>query len=145
MTKDEIKDWLKQQRHDRDWLGEQVGASKKTVDNWLSSEKTIPLGKLRLIERLMQEDEAAEAARRQKLTPTAQVFSLEVDLPTFRSYSAASLASNLTLEQWAIAELNAAAESALSELPPKQEAPGPVNTGASDTESDDDDAQASAA
>lgn len=111
-VKDKIKEWLKATNRSRDWLAEQVGVSPKTVHNWLSSPQEIPLGKLRLIERLMHEDEAAEAARRQKLAPTAQVFSLEVDLPTFRAFSAAALAHRQTLEQWAIAELNAAAEAA---------------------------------
>lgn len=118
--KDRIKAWLKSHNHDRDWLAEQIGVKKRTVDNWLSSPKEIPIGKLSLIERLMQDDEAAEASRRQKLIPTAQVSSLEVDLPRFRAYSAASLAQGMTLEQWAIEELNAAAEAAMQQ--PKPEA-----------------------
>lgn len=125
--KDRIKAWLKSHNHERDWLAEQIGVKKRTVDNWLSSPKEIPLGKLTLIERLMQDDESAEAARRQKLIPTAQVFSLEVDLPTFRAYSAASLQQGQTLEQWAIEELNAAAEAAMQQ--PKPQA-SPVISGA---------------
>lgn len=112
--KDRIKEWLKAYNHDRAWLADQVGATVKTVNNWLSSPQEIPAVKQRLIEKLMQEDEAAEAVRRQKLQPQAQIFSLEVDLPTFRSYSAAALAAGCTLEQWAIHELNAAAEESMS-------------------------------
>lgn len=128
-VKDKIKDWLKTHNRTREWLADQVGVSPKTVHNWLSSPQEIPVGKLRLIEHLIQADEAAEAARLQRLVPTAQVFSLEVDLPTFRAYSAASLASGLTLEQWAIEELNAAAQAALNGTKP--EAPDTVNHGAS--------------
>jgi response regulator of citrate/malate metabolism len=126
--KERIKAWLKAYNHERDWLAEKLDVKKRTVDNWLSSPQEIPSGKLTLIERLMQDDEAAESARRQKLIPTAQVFSLEVDLPTFRAYCAASLQHGQTLEQWAIDELNAAAESAMQQ--PKPEAPSPVIPGA---------------
>lgn len=130
--KEQIKEWLKSTQRDRTWLAEQIGVKPRTVDNWLSSPQVIPGGKLKLIERLMEDDAAAEAQRRQQLQPTAQVFSVEVDLPTFRAYSAAALASGQILEAWAIAELNAAAEAALStpESHPKQPAPSPVTTGA---------------
>lgn len=117
--KEQIKQWLKKNNRTREWLGSQVGVSKKAVDNWLSSPKAIPLGKLNLIQRLIQDDEVAEAARRQQFTPTAQVFSVEVDLPTFRAYSSAALAAGLTLEQWTIDELNAAAEAAMQQSKPE--------------------------
>lgn len=120
VVKEQIKAWLKATNRTRAWLGEQVGVSKKAVDNWLSSPKEIPLGKLKLIERLMQEDEAAEAARKLQLLPQNQIFSLETDLPTFRAYSAAALAAGLTLEQWAIQELNLAADEALRVKPNAQ-------------------------
>ncbi len=142
-TKERIKDWLKAFGHTREWLAGECDVSVKTVNNWLSSPQDIPAAKLRLIERLTQEDEAAEAARRQKLIPTAQVFSLEVDLPTFRSYSAAALAHGQTLEQWAINELNTAAELSMSD--PKAEAPGTVQTGAGPDQDDQEGHQASAA
>lgn len=108
--KDQIKAWLKSQNHDRSWLGEQLGVGKRTVDSWLSTSSPIPLNKLKLIERLMEDDEAAEAQRRQQLEPTAQVFSVEVDLPTFRAYGKAALAQQRTLEEWAIHEINEAAD-----------------------------------
>lgn len=108
-----IKQWLVPPERSRDWLATKLGTSSKTVDNWLSSSQKIPQGKALLIERLMADDEATEAQRRIQLLPQAQIFSLEVDLPTFRAYSSAALANDKTLEQWAIAELNAAAEAAL--------------------------------
>ena len=109
--KERIKEWLKSKNRDREWLAGEIGVNKRTVDNWLSSPKVIPVGKLKLIERLMEDDEAAETKRRQQLQPTAQVFSIEVDLSTFRAYSAAAQANGQMLEQWAISELNAAAAS----------------------------------
>lgn len=109
-TKDEIKAWLKEFEHTRDWLGEQCGnIEKRTVDNWLSSPKNIPTGTLALIARLIEDDRAAEATRKQKLDPNNQIFSLEVDLETFRQYSRAALAAGLTLEDWAITECDKAA------------------------------------
>jgi hypothetical protein len=101
-SKDDIKDWLKKSDHDRDWLGEQVGVNRRTVDNWLSSPQVIPVSKLMLIQRLMEDTAALEEQRKQQMHPTNQVFSLEVDLPRFRAYNYASLAAGLTLEEWAI-------------------------------------------
>lgn len=103
-TKDEIKAWLKTAGHSRSWLGEQCGGiTKRTVDNWLSSPQEIPAGSLALITRLMAEDDAAEAQRlRRAAGAEAQIFSVEVDLPTFRAYNKAALDRNLTIEQWVI-------------------------------------------
>jgi hypothetical protein len=108
--KQTIKHWLKAHGRDREWLGQQLDSEVKTVHNWLSSARPIPEAKLALIKRLMADDEAAVIRRKQQLDPIAQVFSLEVDLPTFRAYSQAAKAQRLTLEEWSIAELNSAAE-----------------------------------
>ena len=116
---DEIKDWLKRHQRSREWLGQQTDTHKRTVDNWLSAGQPIPDSKLSLIKRLISDDDAQETTRRQKLLPQSQIFSLEVDLPTFRSYSAAALADGKTLEKWSIDELNAAAaHSANGTTPP---------------------------
>lgn len=122
-----VKQWLESPGRSRDWLSSKVGSSEKTVNNWLSSAQKIPQGKAQLIERLMSDDAAAEAQLRIQLLPQAQIFSLEVDLPTFRSYSAAALKANQTLEQWSIAELNAAAEAALAPAK-KEDTPPPEDT-----------------
>ena len=114
---DEIKNWLKRHQHSREWLGQQTDTHKRTVDNWLSAGQPIPDSKLSLIRRLIADDDATETARRQKLLPQSQIFSLEVDLPTFRSYSAAALADGKTLEKWSIDELNAAAQQAHPQCP----------------------------
>jgi hypothetical protein len=107
--KDAIKRWLKRTGRTREWLGEQMGVKKRGVDNWLSSAKQIPEGKLRLIERLIADDTEAEAQERRKAFPANQVFSLEVDLPTYRAYSEAAKEARQTLEEWSITELNEAA------------------------------------
>jgi hypothetical protein len=110
--KEAVKAWLKRHGRDRDWLAAQLNTAVQTIHNWLSvsSSRTIPAAKLALIERLMQDDAAAEAARKQQLDPVAQVFSVEVSLPQFRRYSQAALKAQQTLEDWAIEELDRAAE-----------------------------------
>lgn len=111
-TKDEIKMWLKKSGHSREWLGQQCGKTKNTVNNWLSTNIEIPDGTLALISRLMADDAASEIQRAQLKLPANQIFSLEVSLDDFRSYSRAALAAGLTLEEWAIDECNRAAQSA---------------------------------
>ena len=108
--KEQIKHWLKSHGRDREWLGQQLDTEVKTVHNWLSSARAIPAAKLALITRLMVDDEAAEARRKQQYDPVAQVFSLETDLATFRAYSQAAKHHQLTLEEWCISELNTAAD-----------------------------------
>lgn len=108
-VKDKIKNWLKRENRTRAWLGEQVGVSKKAVDNWLSSPKEIPLGKIKLIEKLMAEDAARETAERQRLHPQSQIYSLELDLPTFRLFSRAAAHQGQTIEDWSVQELENAA------------------------------------
>ena len=107
---EEIKAWLKAYGRTREWLGGQLDCHKRTIDNWLSAGQPIPAAKLTLIARLIEDDQAAEAQRKQQLSPVNQVFSLEVDLPRFRRYSAAALAKSETLENWAIHALDEAAE-----------------------------------
>jgi hypothetical protein len=120
---DEIKTWLKSTGRTRDWLGMAVNVQKRTVDNWLSAGQTIPEAKMALIRRLMHDDEAAENARRQQLDPVAQVFSLEVSLPKFRRYNECALRKQKTLENWAIDELDKAAEEYFAAKPTTLEAP----------------------
>ena len=109
IIKDNIKAWLKRTGRSRDWLGQQLGVSKKTVDNWLSVQE-IPDGKLRLIERLMADDVAEDARQKQLSEPTNQVFSVEVDLMRFRRYNAAATAEGLLLEEWTIKTLDSTVE-----------------------------------
>lgn len=107
---EQIKAWLKKFGHDRYWFAEKMSSHKRTIDNWLSAGQAIPAAKLALITRLMADDEAAEARRKQQYDPVAQVFSLETDLATFRAYSQAAKHHQLTLEEWCISELNSAAD-----------------------------------
>lgn len=124
-SKEDIKEWLKTTRRSRQWLADQCGnVSKRTVDNWLSSPKEIPLATLALIGRLMEDDRLAELERRRaREQPQHQLFSVEVDLPTFRDYSRAALEAQLTVEEWVIhicdAELGRIARNKVIALPGK--------------------------
>lgn len=102
-TKDEIKAWLKNTQRSREWLASQFGdTKKKTVDNWLSSNQDIPIGILTSIGRMMEDDRRAEDTRSREVQGDAQIFSIQVDLDTFRTYNRAAVAQRLTLEEWVI-------------------------------------------
>ncbi len=122
-SKEDIKAWLRTTSRSREWLAAQCGnISKRTVDNWLSSPKEIPLATLALIGRLMDDDRRAEEDRRRRQDPRQQIFSVEVDLATFRDYSRAAQEARLTLEEWVIhtcdAEVGRLAQDNVITLPP---------------------------
>lgn len=52
-TKEEIKQWLKNERKDRQWLAEQCCVKKSAVDKWFEKGKDIPPAKIALIKQLM--------------------------------------------------------------------------------------------
>lgn len=52
-TKEDVKKWLKTIGRDRFWLAEQCGATKRTVDDWLSTGREIPAKAILAIQRLM--------------------------------------------------------------------------------------------
>ncbi|QJE99096.1 LexA family protein [Luteolibacter luteus] len=102
-SKDEIKAWLKNTQRSREWLASQFGdTKKKTVDNWLSSNQDIPIGILTSIGRMMDDDRRSEDVRIREVPGDQQIFSIQVDLQTFRTYNRAAVAQRLTLEEWVI-------------------------------------------
>jgi hypothetical protein len=56
-----VRDWLVAHNKDRKWLGEQVGVSKRTVDNWFT-QKSMPLGKRELIEKVIKPNPGLRAS-----------------------------------------------------------------------------------
>lgn len=48
-----VREWLAAHNKDRQWLGEQVGVSKRTVDNWFSA-GTLPEAKRELVEKVIE-------------------------------------------------------------------------------------------
>ena len=52
-TKEDIKKWLKTVGKDRFWLAKQCGATKRTVDDWLSTGREMPAKAILAIQRLM--------------------------------------------------------------------------------------------
>lgn len=61
MDIDTVRDWLAATGRNRDWLADQCGVSKRTVDGWLSSRSAPPLAE-KFIERLMKEDSLSDLA-----------------------------------------------------------------------------------
>lgn len=107
-TKDEIKAWLKKFNHSREWLGEKCGnLQKRSVDNWLSSPKEIPEGTLALIGRLMEDDERAEAERRQKESQPLSNVVIRVDTDEFEDWCQAGLKHQQTVTDYCLAAIRA--------------------------------------
>lgn len=50
-----VKEWLKSSKKDRQWLAEQCYVGKRAVDKWLSTAREIPIAKVALIKKLMEE------------------------------------------------------------------------------------------
>lgn len=58
-TKEDVKKWLKTIGRDRFWLAEQCGATKRTVDDWLSTGRAIPAKAILIIQKLMSGEDSA--------------------------------------------------------------------------------------
>ncbi len=95
-VKEEIKAWLKRLGLSREWLADKIGVSKRTVDNWLSSNIDIPERSLAMIQQLIDDSEkVAEGIN-------TNIFSVECSLDQFRRFSRAALSDGLILEDWAL-------------------------------------------
>jgi len=110
-VKEEIKVWLKRLGLSRDWLADKIGVSKRTVDNWLSSNIDIPERSLVVIQQLIDDSEKIADGI------TTNVFSVECTLDQFRRFSRAALADGLILEDWALRVLDEEATSYFSHAP----------------------------
>lgn len=60
----EIKTWLDEIDRDRNWLADELGVSKRTVDNWFSA-KEFPLSAIKHIDRIR----ASERSPKLRFTP----------------------------------------------------------------------------
>lgn len=61
LSKEEIKNWLKEVGQNRFWLAEQCLVDKKTVDDWFTSRGKVPSKALLKIQSLMSESKAPES------------------------------------------------------------------------------------
>lgn len=126
--KEEIKQWLADHGKDRQWLADQLGLTKSTVNNWLSTTLTIPEGKQAVIRRIFAAEEAAEKNRLQQLQPQNQIFSVEVTLAEFRLISQAAKEANQTIEEWSRETLSDAALSETEERNKQTPRPRPSSS-----------------
>jgi transcriptional regulator with XRE-family HTH domain len=116
VTKEEIKAWLKESGFDRDWLGAQLGVSRRTVDNWLSSSIRIPGRKLQAIEQLLSKGRESLDAEPRPLLLNGQPLLLNPGKDRFNLWNKAWKQSDAeTLEEWAIRALDGLAEKAFPE------------------------------
>jgi hypothetical protein len=116
VTKEEIKAWLKETGHDRDWLGAQLGVSRRTVDNWLSSNIRIPGRKLLAIAQLCSKGREPLGAEPGPTLLHGQPLLLNPGKDRFNLWNKAWKQSDAeTLEEWAIRALDGLAEKAFPE------------------------------
>ena len=97
MTKDSIRKWLSEESHSRKWLAEKCGVTQKTLNNWLGSERPVPQKALRMIEKLMREDQMLDVKARLVLEFTPE---------EFEKLCEAALKDKMTIQKWAEAKLN---------------------------------------
>lgn len=111
ITQDSVKAWLaKYPDRDRNWLADQCGAEKGTVDNWLSTARGIPSKAILIIEGLMRADAETEPVAPIEIvnlpaTCTPAQFSLYT-----RAYKHSECEQ---FKDWITTRLDAAAESEL--------------------------------
>lgn len=116
VTKEEIKAWLKESGHDRDWLGAKLGVSRRTVDNWLSSNIRIPGRKLLAIGQLSSKGREPIGAEPGPTLLNGQPLLLNPGKDRFNLWNKAWKESDAeTLEEWAIRALDGLAEKAFPE------------------------------
>lgn len=109
--KDDIKSWLRKHEIDRFWLAERCGVTKRTVDNWLSTPRTIPPKARLIISGLIHTlQPVPEEVVLQNLV-------LEIDVDTFDRWSLTALECGMTVKEWAIDVLDQAARSYPVEMP----------------------------
>lgn len=110
-SKEGIKAWLaRYPDRDRNWLAEQCGVSKNTVNNWLSTSIELPAKTVLIIENLMRKDAENEPGA------PVEVVNLPVTCsqPQFDTYSRAYRRSECEhFADWITSRLDAAAEAEL--------------------------------
>lgn len=107
--KEEIKAWLKSANRGRDWLAEQTGVAKRTVDNWLSSPQEIPESTQRLIQKLMADDAALLREKDNAAISSPDnfpmTFGLTVTMAQFDKFNALAQEEGKLVREWAVEKL----------------------------------------
>ncbi len=104
-TKEEIREWLRENGKNREWLADQCGVHKTTVNNWFSN-RPIPGSSLATIRILMdQKPTAAEAgliqfsANEYERIESARLFAGYADRPSFYRAAVLQLVEEIELEE----------------------------------------------
>lgn len=102
-TRQDIKTWLKSPRGmSREDLAAAVGVKKRTVDNWLCGSLEIPLTKLQLVERIMEQRNAEVQQAPSNLTAVAMLMTEEMR----KRISTAAQLAGLSFDEFIIAATN---------------------------------------
>lgn len=101
-TKEDIKKWLKASGKSREWLAEQCGVDKRTVDLWLSVSRDVPAKAILIIQRLMAE----------KVSPVPPQVELDFTDEEWAVISAAMTATQQTFMEF----INSAFRNAIKEF-----------------------------
>lgn len=97
MNEENIKQWLKEFNHSREWLAKELDVAKKTVNNWLGSERPVPDKAKILIERLMEADRLRDAHGKQ----VTHSLTLEFNSADFDAIEDAAHCANKKIRTWA--------------------------------------------
>lgn len=102
ISRDQVKDWLKDKGKTYAWLARQIYANANTVNGWLGNGKPIP--------KLRQEQIAAFMESYDKSGVSGKgadnSLLLSVDAKTFDRWNVAASKSGKLLRQWAVDGLN---------------------------------------
>lgn len=102
MNKQDVKTWLRSIGKDRDWLAEQIGVKKRSVDNWLSSNRDIAAKAQIIIARLMAQYPASVPLKQTDGSPNEEsALVITTDASTFDLWNEAALLESKLLRQWA--------------------------------------------
>lgn len=102
MNKQDVKMWLRSIGKDREWLAEQIGVKKRSVDNWLSSHRDIAAKAQIIIARLMTQHPASVPLKQTDESPNEEsALVITTDASTFDLWNEAALLESKLLRQWA--------------------------------------------
>lgn len=100
LSKDDVKEWLKDIKKDREWLAEQCEVGKRTVDAWLSTNQSISSRAQLIITKLMAEAQSAQKDTLNTTSGTKPSTLIELDIATYKKVEQEALENAMTLSDY---------------------------------------------